>query len=113
MPLLGTLHFCLLPLSDLSHMSQGYVEDQNHILQLLATASYLTSNPSPGQTLVACFQRWGCGVYLLRVGIWNSHTQVVATKHLSTEAILHASFLVLRTAQISTALNSVWLLSAQ
>lgn len=44
MPLLGTLHLCLLPLLNLSHKSQGYVGDQNQILQLLPTAPYLISN---------------------------------------------------------------------
>lgn len=48
----GTLHFCLLPLLDLSHKSQGYVGDQNQILQLLATAPYLTSNLGQIQVLL-------------------------------------------------------------
>lgn len=61
----GTLHFCLLPLLDLSHKSQGYVGDQNQILQLLATAPHLTSNL--GQIQVLLRPQW----LFSEVGLWS------------------------------------------
>lgn len=83
MPLLEIPHLCLLPPLDLSNKSQGYklLEIRTRYFSCLPqhTSDFKPGpDPSPGQTPVACFQRWGCGVYLLRVGIWNSRAQVVA-----------------------------------
>lgn len=82
-PLLEISHLCFLPLLDLSSKSQGYklLEIRTRYCSCLPQQHIWLKpgpDPSPGQTPVACFQRWGCGVYLLRVGIWNSHAQVVA-----------------------------------